>query len=73
MKLDKRSLNRILSLDDEKLADVIRSVAAESGLDLRSFGISEDDIASVRKALSSATDEDIQKAAEQIEAYKKRS
>ncbi|MEE0970604.1 MAG: hypothetical protein U0M06_14650 [Clostridia bacterium] len=73
MKLDKKSLDRLLGLNDESLKGVIRSIAAETGLDLSSFGISDGDIASIRRALSSATDADIKKAAEQLEEYKKRS
>lgn len=71
MKLDRKALDRLLSLNDTQLKGVIESIAAESGLDLSSFGISQRDIASIRNALSSATDEDIQKASEQLNEYNK--
>ena len=71
MKLDRKALDRLLSLNDTQLKGVIESIAAESGLDLSSFGISQRDITSIRNALSSATDEDIQKASEQLNEYNK--
>lgn len=71
MKLDRKALDRLLSLNDTQLKGVIESIAAESGLDLSSFGISQRDITSIRSALSSATDEDIQKASEQLNEYNK--
>jgi hypothetical protein len=51
---------------------MIEKAAAESGLDLGAFGITDGDISSVRKALSGATDEDIRKASEALEQYKRR-
>lgn len=71
MKLDKKALERLLTLNDAQLRGVIESVAAESGLDLRSLGISDMEISSIRKALSGATDEDIKRAAEQLDSFKK--
>ena len=72
MKLDRKALDRLLSLDDEQLKNLISSLAASTGLDLGSLGISDGNIASVRKALSGATDEDIKKASQQLEAFGKR-
>ncbi len=66
MKLDRNAVNALLSLDDEQLKAVIRGLAARSGVDLGAFHISEGDIASVRRALSMATDEDISRAARQL-------
>lgn len=71
MKLDRKALDRLLNLNDSQLKGVIESIAAESGLDLSSFGISSRDIESIRKALSAATDEDITRAAEELDAWKK--
>lgn len=66
MKLDRNAINALLSLDDEQLKAVIRGLAARSGVDLGALRISEGDIASVRRALSMATDEDISRAARQL-------
>lgn len=72
MKLDKKALDRLLSMNDSQLARMIEKAASESGLDLGTFGITSSDISSVRKALSGATEEDIKKANEALEQYKRR-
>lgn len=72
MKLDRKALNHLLSLNDDQLRNMIRSVASESGLDLKNFGITDDNIASIRKALAGATDEDIKKAGDQLNEFKQR-
>lgn len=72
MKLDKKALDRLLSMNDAQLARMIEKAASESGLDLSAFGITDGDIASIRKALSGATDEDIKRASETLEQYKRR-
>ena len=70
MKLDKKALERLTSLNDSQLKSVIESIAKESGIDLSSFGISSGDIESVRKALSVATDDDLKFAEEQMRQFK---
>lgn len=72
MKLDKKSLDRLLSMNDAQLKRIIEKAASESGLDLSSFGITDGDISSIRKALSGATDEDIKRASETLDQYKRR-
>ncbi len=72
MKLDKKALDRLLSMNDTQLTRMIEKAASESGLDLSAFGITDGDIASVRKALSGATEEDIKNANEALEQYKRR-
>lgn len=66
MKLDRNAVNMLLSMDDEQLKTVIRSLAVRAGVDLSALNISENDIAGVRRALAMATDEDIARAAEQL-------
>jgi len=66
MKLDRNAVNMLLSMDDEQLKAVIRSLAVRAGVDLSALNISENDIAGVRRALAMATDEDIARAAEQL-------
>ena len=70
MKLDKKALERLTSLNDSQLKSVIGSIAKESGIDLSSFGISSGDIESVRKVLSVATDDDLKLAQEQLRIFK---
>ena len=69
MQLDKRTLQRMLTLDDASLASMIRSLAENHGLDLSSFNISPDDINSIRQALAGATDEDLMRATEQLRNF----
>lgn len=69
MKLDKKALDRLLSMNDAQLKSVIESIAQESGLDLSSIGINDTSIASIRNALSGADDTTIKKAAEQLEEW----
>ena len=71
MQLDKRTLQRMLTLDDASLASMIRSLAENHGLDLSSFNISPDDINSIRQALSGATDEDLVRATEQLRNFRR--
>lgn len=68
MQIDRKAIDKMLMLSDTKLQAVIRSLADNAGLDLSSFQISADDIAGIRHALSHATDEDITRAAEQLNA-----
>lgn len=70
MQLDKKTLERMLSLNDEQLKGIIRSLAENSGLDLSEFNISPNDIKSIRNALSGATDEDLRRAAEQMRGFR---
>lgn len=63
MKLDRNAVSRLLSLDDEKFRKVISALAAESGLGIGTPNLSDADVASLRNALSIATDSDIEKAA----------
>ncbi len=70
MTLDKKTLDKLLSLDDDRLISIIRVIAAESGVDLGNFNISPSDLAGIRAALSVATDSDIQRAGELLKNYK---
>ena len=66
MKLDKEAVARLLALNDAQLEAVIVRLAGENGIDLGGLTIRPSDIASVRRALSMATDEDITRAAQQL-------
>ncbi|MBO5904137.1 MAG: hypothetical protein J6Q64_02035 [Clostridia bacterium] len=71
MILDRNALNRLLSLNDKQLKAVLERLAAESGLDLSALNVSPDDIASVRSALSGATDRDLEEAARKLSEKKR--
>ena len=70
MQIDRASLDKLLSLNDRQLQNVMIRLAAQSGIDPAEFNIDLDSVASIRKAISSATDEDLQKIADQYEANK---
>lgn len=59
MRLDRRALDRLLSLNDAQLAAVIDKLTREYGLDLSSLQISTGDMAALRRTLRTATDEDL--------------
>ena len=71
MKLDRNAVRRLLALNDAQLKALITRLAGESGIDLAGISICPDDIASVRRALEMATDEDINLAAQQIEQMRR--
>ena len=70
MKLDKRMVNRLLTLNDEQLSNVIKSIAAESGIDPSALGLNPDNIQSIRQALGMAREEDLQQMGEIYDAYR---
>ena len=71
MILDRNALNRLLSLNDGQFKAVLERLATESGLDLSALNISTGDIASVRSAVSGASDRDLEALAEQFSKNKK--
>jgi hypothetical protein len=71
MTLDKKSINMLLSLDDKRLASVIRQLAANAGIPTDNLNLGERELQGVRDALSLAGDGDISRAAELIEEFKK--
>ena len=59
MQIDQNTLARLLSLDDQRLGEVIRTIASESGIDPSALGLDPNSIGQIRSALGSATDEDL--------------
>ena len=71
MQIDRKSLEKLLMLNDRQLGIIIKKIASESGIDPSALNINPNDIASVRRALSSATDDDIKRITQQYEDYKR--
>ena len=71
MQIDKNTLNMLLALNDAQLVNIIKTISEKSGLDLSSFNITTNDVKSIRRALENASDEDIRKAQESINNFKK--
>lgn len=61
MQIDRNALNRILNMDDHQLETLIMQIANETGIEPATLGLNPQSIASVRQALSAATDADIAK------------
>ena len=66
MKLDRRAIQALLALDDDQLRAVIRGFAAKSGVSANTLQLTQSDMASIRKALQTATEEDIAQAVRQL-------
>ncbi len=68
MQINRESLNKLLSLNDFQLKMMINKLAAQSGIDPAQFNIDPSSIESIRRALSSATDADLELIAKQYAA-----
>ena len=58
MQLDQKNLDRLLSLSDRQLEDMIKKIGKDGGVDLSTFHITSTDAQSIRRALRSFTDAD---------------
>lgn len=68
MQIDREALAKVQALNDRQLKMLIQKLVAQSGIDPSEFNIDPQSIESIRYALRTATDEDLQKIAEQYEA-----
>ena len=59
MQLDKKSLDRLLKLNDDQLRGVLSKLLAEDGVDVSRVPLAQMDMTALRAVLSAATDEDI--------------
>lgn len=70
MEIKRESIDKLLSLNDWQLKMIIQRLIAESGIDPSQFNIDAESVESIRKALSTASDEDLKRVAEQYEQNK---
>ena len=70
MQIDRKMLNRLLTMNDEQLGEFIRKIAAETGIDPAMLGLNPQNIQSIRTALGSATESDLQQLNNVYDAYK---
>lgn len=59
MQLDKKTLDRLLKLNDDQLRLLLSRLLAEYGVDPAVVPLAGMDVSKLREVLSSATDEDI--------------
>ena len=69
MQLDQKMLNRLLAMNDDQLGAIIGEIAREAGIDPSELGLNPQNIAGIRQALGSATEEDLQKMNAVYEEY----
>ena len=70
MQIDQKMLNRLLSMDDEHLAQLIQSVAIEAGIDPAQIGLTQQNLADIRQALGVASEQDLQQINDIYQAYR---
>ena len=70
MTLDKKAVDMLLTLDDRRLALVIKRLMADAGVDPAGINFGEKELSGIRAALSGATNDDLARAAELIQSYK---
>ena len=61
MQLDRKSLDRLLALNDEQLRRVLAGLLTEYGIDPASVPLAQFDMSKLRATLQQATDEDIKR------------
>ena len=72
MQIDKKALEGLLSLNDRQLMMIINRLVAESGIDPAQYNIDPSSIASIRTAISGATDEQLDSIVKQYEESKQK-
>lgn len=63
---DRRSLDRILAMNDAQLRTLIEKLTRDYGLDLSAFSVNAGDLEGLRRALRNASDEDLSELTRQI-------
>ncbi|MBE6563108.1 MAG: hypothetical protein E7660_05170 [Ruminococcaceae bacterium] len=70
MKIDKRTIDNICRMSDDKLWGAVRLFASSSGVNLSPRCPSPGEMQKLRRTLSSLTDSDISRATEILKTYK---
>ena len=60
MQIDERMLKRLLAMNDEQLGQMIQKIAIETGIDPAQLGINPQSIESVRSALGSISEDELE-------------
>lgn len=71
MQIDRSALEKLLTLNDRQLKAIIQKLANDSGIDPKEFHMDTESIESIRRALRTATDEDLRRVAEQYETNRR--
>ena len=71
MKIDERMFKKLLAMNDEQLGQMIQKIAAESGIDPAQLGINPQNIESVRSALGSIGEDELEGINRLYEDYRR--
>lgn len=71
MQIDQKTLNRLLTMNDDQLGNLIQEIAREAGIDPSTLGLNPQNIADVRQALGNATNDDLQKMNAVYDEYRR--
>ena len=71
MQIDERMLRKLLAMNDEQLGLMIQKIAAESGIDPAQLGINPQNIESVRSALGSSGEDELEGINRLYEDYRR--
>ena len=71
MQIDERMLKKLLAMNDEQLGLMIQKIAAESGIDPAQLGINPQNIESVRSALGSIGEDELEGINRLYEDYRR--
>lgn len=70
MRIDKRTVDKIAGMPDDRLWKMILALGASKGIDLSGIKVSSTELDKIRTAMTQMTDEDIVRAMEILEACK---
>ena len=71
MQIDERMLKKLLAMNDEQFGQMIQKIAAESGIDPAQLGINPQNIESVRSALGSIGEDELEGINRLYEDYRR--
>ena len=71
MQIDERMLKRLLAMNDEQLGQMIQKIATETGIDPAQLGINPQSIESVRTALGSIGEDELEGINRLYEDYRR--
>ena len=71
MQIDERMLKRLLAMNDEQLGQMIQKIAIETGIDPAQLGINPQSIESVRSALGSISEDELEGINRLYEDYRR--
>ena len=71
MQIDERMLKRLLAMNDEQMGQMIQKIAAETGIDPAQLGINAQSIESVRSALGSIGEDELEGINRLYEDYRR--